>query len=120
MTDHLPIILTIVVALPFIVALLAMFLLPMFKHREKGPWMVCRVAADGSGEMEFLSLYDDMVLWSKKPEQAYQYRPLSMAKKEADAFVADVAPLSRFMGQDKAKCTTNGKATWCAIAIRKR
>lgn len=92
----------VLIAVTLSIGLLANFLVRRTNLREVGPWVVCRVAADGTKGMEFLmpaKLIDGKVLWTKDPLKATHWVKFDLAEKVADLLLADVSPLSRFTGE---------------------
>ena len=95
MLDLIHTVLWLLVAAFAVLCLLVMFLLPLLQ-REHGPWVVYRVAAEGSGTIEFRALVGPME-WVSALRMAYFWSSQTAAELEANRFLADVAPLSRFL-----------------------
>lgn len=83
------------IALAFIIALIRLRV-----PRERGPWLVCRVAADGSGGVEFRALVGPLE-WVSNPMMAYPWSSQTAAELTADRHLADVVPLSRYVGKGR-------------------
>ena len=71
-----------------------------FVEEDEGPWVVYRVAADGSGGVEFyVGIRNDPSMeWTKSFDQCWKWHVKHDVELTASAYHADVAPLSRFTG----------------------
>jgi hypothetical protein len=67
--------------------------------RERGPWVVTRVSADGSGgvEFEYAHLLGGGTAWTTNVFKAKKFGNIEWAKVSAEKLLADVAPLSKFV-----------------------
>jgi hypothetical protein len=67
-------------------------------RKETGPWVVTRVASDGSGvEFLYAELEPMAFLWTKNPSRADTFKTKKIAETVAKDH-ADVHPLSRYVG----------------------
>jgi hypothetical protein len=100
MTELLLILLTTLFAVALFVGLgmMAWYFILMQLRKEAGPWVVTRVASDGSGvEFLYAELEPMAFLWTKNPSRADTFKTKKIAETVAKDH-ADVHPLSRYVG----------------------
>src|SRR5512144_27859 len=103
MTDLLIIAVCAILGFALFFGLMSNFIVPFVRwiadrlQRERGPWVVYRVAADGSGGVEFISwrtwetqedrgqVYNGQIFWGSNPSLAEKY----LDKGEADEIAKD-------------------------------